>query len=199
MLQNIYLYPLAENKVFYTIDGNGYYEGIAKSTESISSDENFTFTIAGDGIDLAVNNKEISLETGQYNKIDNYSKESFYAYNIGPTEYLTSEYTARFKNDKFTINMVQVSSDEVEIEINRNSTPNLIERIGRFEIQDDRSLIEKTISDAYQKNKILVDNKSIEFVANIADDKEFEGKYTKEKELTIDDIINYKFKNFIEG
>ena len=195
----IYLFPLATNKIFYTIDGNGYYEGVVKSTESGASDENFTIALSGDGVELTINNKEISVESGKYDKIDNYSKESFYTYNIGPSEYLTSEYTAQFKNDKFTINMVQISEDTVEIEIRRNTAMNLIERIGRFSIQNDRSLIEQTLNESDSKDKIIVDNKKIELRANNTEDKEYEGSYTKEKELTIDDIINDKFKMYIEG
>ena len=193
----VYLYPIAVNKVFYTIDGNGYYEGVAKANEKNIEDDSFTFTLNDEIVSLSIKDKSISLGTNTFNKISDYSKEDFYKYNIGPIEYATSKYTARFTKDDIEINMIQVSDTEVEIEMHKSSTLNLSGTVSVFEIQDDGTLIEKVLNKDEKQDKIAVDGDKALYIANNEKHKQYDGTYSKSKDLTLDDIIHNKFRLYL--
>ena len=69
----IYLFPVNKNRLLYTIDGNGYYEGYATTTAKEASSESFTFTITDNGINLASKSNNTLLKNGVYEKIDEFN------------------------------------------------------------------------------------------------------------------------------
>ena len=192
----IYLYPIATNKLFYTIDGHGYYEGSATVNEEQATDGKFVFKTSGDGIELIIKNNTTDLKGGTYSKIDDYTREDFYKYNIGPIEYVTSEYTARFKNEDIEMNLVQISDTEVEVEIHKGSLLNYNGTTNIFIIQSNGSLLAEPLGDSSNQDRIEFDKTKAVYIAAGKENKEFAGTYSKEKELTIEEIIKNKYSNY---
>lgn len=191
----IYLYPISVNKVFYTIDGNGYYEGVVTATDKTAENDDFTFNVSGENIEMIIKAKGTSLTGGVYDKVGDYTDEDFYEYNIGPLEYFDSEYTARFKNDNAEMILIQISETEVEVEIHKGSTMNYNGISGKYIIQEDKSLIKENYSEE-DGNKIAIDKNKAIFVAKEENDKEYEGTYEKDDNLEIKDIISFRYSNY---
>ena len=161
------------NKLYYNI--NDISSGVINKSSTSFQNEEYTFNINND--ELTITNS--ASYNGEYTKKSNYSLNEFYNDNYGNTKYLNSKYNGIYKLNDSKIYLYQVNETEARLVLT-NSTDNL------YEIRDDESLYYRLGNEDY----IITINGNELIYKTVIDGSITENKYSKEKTITINDIIN---------
>ena len=192
------IYQKDDDKLSYTINGAGTFQGTAdisgKEAKGELIDTNFTFTISKKGINIDTN--EDSIPKGDYEKTSDYTMNDYYKDVIGDPKYLESEYNGVFKNGNNKILLFQTGEKEVKLVLTANTEGyTYIEKI--LEIQGDKSLKEQPFSedDTSPLARVQVfGEEKLGYVVDVvnpedADAAAYNGYYAKEKALTMEEIL----------
>ena len=184
--KTIILFQTSKEKVYMESDAADMPLDIKGSTIKGSSFDNEITIKVSDG-KIEVTSTIEGLPSGTYTKTNEYTKEKYYEHHIGNSEYLTSKYNGIYKNGNKTVEIFQVEKDKVRVNAVSQDNNSYVGYEHEFTIEADGTLKENDGS------TIKLTDKSLEL--NLKDEsygKALNGTYTKEKDITIDYIIeNY--------
>ena len=149
-----------------------------------------TITIKFDVDKIIINYETDDKISGEYLRSDGYTKEDYYMEKFGDPQLLNGKYNARYQKDTAVIKMYQVNENTVYVEINDSNMDSMVSYASDFNIETENvlksELFESNITITLTDEKLTVEATSTDENSNIA---QINGEYTKEKELTIEDII----------
>ena len=175
----IKIYKLNNDKLYFNINDSSL--GIINCTGNEASgsvlDEDYSFTTNNNELTVVNNNYN-----GKYIKKSNYSSNDFYNDNYGNINYLNGNYNGIYNLNNTKIYLYQTNENEVRISILKDNDINDY----FYQIRDDKSLYYRLGNEEH----IITINKSNLIYKTVIDGTITENQFTKEKSLTIKDIIN---------
>jgi len=202
----IYIHKNDDNNFEYMISGN--FQGKAKIIDEksaqgediFSKGEYFEFKLVDGGIDVSYhtdNNVSVTVDTGIYNKVADYSKDNIYKETVGDPSYLNSKYSGLYSNDEFKMYVIQTSENELKVELKENDNTFGLFFSEIFELQNDNKFVSYSFFDDNEVDyEIEFNDKEFKIIVHDdvfgvnEDDKKFESTYKFENAITQDEILN---------
>ncbi len=200
----VLLYPLKSGKVFYTLDGNGFFQGSSEVNGNVLLAKDFfkekdyyVFTLTDSGLEVSVKDTESVFEGGLFTKEGDYTTEDFFKNNLGDPSLLSSKYSGIFTNaNNDELVMYQINDNQVNFGLT-NSIKN-VSMNNTFNIKSENYL--ETDADSIDNSitSITIENNNYKLVVNKSDEdyKKFNGTYTKEKDISMEYLIDIMYGNY---
>lgn len=197
----MFIHKTKANEFYYVIgdsfEGTAIVDGeTAKEVELFNEGRYFEFKLVDGGIEITYHADEdvlISVDTGKYTKVAEYTKENVYKEAVGDPSLLNSKYSGLFKSGNIELYLYQM--DDKKVQVSTHSDEYRFQET--FEIESDNKLVAKSFFDENETAfEIVFNDKEFTLTANEnvfgfdEDDKEFELTYSFEKALTENDIIS---------
>ena len=200
----LFIKKVTNNTISYTIDGGGFFQGIAKvenniasETSSVRNEEKFVFTYSNNAIDVSYSSEEesmVAVDLGMYNRVADYNDDNLYTYAVGDASYLTSKYNGFYSNGDITMAVFQTSASNVKVAVYKNDTLFFDEL---FELKGENNLVAYSIFDEENCSyEIIFDGESFQLIVHDdvfgigEDEKKLEATYTRVGEITKDQILD---------
>lgn len=210
-VSKLYIHKINNTEFSYTLDGNGFFQGVAKVTndtaiEKNHSDAYFEFKLADNGVEViyhADENTELAADTGLFTRVADYNKDNIYKEAVGDPIYLTSKYSGIFKNGEIELYAFQINEKEVSVNLIKGLSDSAIIFNEKFEIVEENKLIAKSFFDENENSYEITfngDEFSLKCNENVfgfhEENKQLELTYKFERALTQDDIMNEFLSNY---
>lgn len=193
----IKFYQPKENKIFFILEINGSFicnqakvsgNTITFEEESFGEKTKYTFTLNGENVEFTSTSDY--LGNGTYTKRQDYGTEDYFKDVVGDPSYLSSKFNGVYKKDNYSITMYQIKEDTVEIVIQKGTSFSS----RSLPIVNDSLVYEDEFLGEIERINISVNGNELTVTAS-SDDQDsllnsINGTYTKEKDYTIDDILN---------
>ena len=189
----LYLYQIDDDKLYFAIDSGIYGRAIvtedyAEGTRaSYGKGFDYKFTLTNGK--LNVDTDDTSIDNGLYEKKESITPKKYYSKISDNYNLLYSKYNGKYKKGKVEVNMFQIEEKSVYVIILDNERGGSMKRV--FYIDDENTISSSTNNEV---NTIKIEKDNIIFETSIINKNNFsynsfDGEYTFEKNVTIDDII----------
>ncbi len=205
------IYPLENGKFFYTLNGNGFFQGKATVSGKVGKKESshfdevsiYEFTLNDDNsihVKVTDNGKVFidatyTKESGEY-MVNEVFDDMTFIDDISK-DYFNTKYNGIYKLDNNELTMFQFNENTVEVDIVGSSglysKEATIVSDGKLEYVDEEGSGKMTIE---------LDNGSLKLEIVDGDEdftfRKFSGTYKKEKEFNLESFVNYKLNNLMD-
>lgn len=187
----IKIYQLEVDEISFSIETESSAEGYAYIDENTAEGDIFdkySFVLKDNKIEFTTDSED--LTDGTFTKKKEYSKEEFYEDNIGSINSLKEGLNGIFKNGDITIKIFQTDENKIRLNIEKEFTS----WSKPVEINNGTITFTEEFFEDIEKINATITNDTLTITSSSTDDEsilnEASGTYKKEKEYTIDEIIN---------
>ena len=182
------VYDTGKGKIFFTFDGDYSVDSYAEVKKGKAVENGFDkreFSLEGESLVVSDDSEDYNI-AGVYTKKKEYTAKEYYNDAYGDPKYLESKYNGLYKSDKKKMYIYQTEDGKVRVNVDTGDY-SLFDI--DFDIKEDGSLYVEFFDDIYT---VTFDGDKTTFTTVKTDDddkKVKDGTYTKEKTLTIEDVI----------